>query len=249
MAFFDTKGGVLLLRRAGDDTPAGLWEFSNRAVEDGENPDRAALQRAGEASLHGIELTGQEGSFDGGTTRHLIFSARVGRADIVPSPTHDAYTWRYADALPAVSREPLDLLRDIASAKPRLAPDEWQNTLPHWHVGANALVRDQGDRILIVRPDRSKTWQLPGGQVDAHETLIEAAVRELREETGLVLPAGPLLAMVGHRPVSTARDGPGRPPEAQPPASDQWPTSHPAPVSNRGAVSFKGHANETGASP
>ncbi|WP_407842181.1 NUDIX domain-containing protein (plasmid) [Streptomyces sp. DSM 116496] len=72
--------------------------------------------------------------------------------------------------------------------------------MPRWHVGANALVRDQNDRILIVRPGRSKTWQLPGGQVDAHETPSEAAVRELREETGLVLPAGPLVAISFEHP-------------------------------------------------
>ncbi|MFH8626033.1 NUDIX hydrolase [Streptomyces vietnamensis] len=205
VAVFDTKGRVLLLRRAAGDALPGLWELPNGAVEHGESPDQAALRELGEQTgFHGIKLTGYAGSFDypfdGTTTRQLVFSARLDATDVALSPAHDAFTWRYADALPAISRDVLGLIRRIAPPKPQLDPDEWQNTLPRWHVGANALVRDQNDRILIVRPGRSKTWQLPGGQVDAHETPPEAAARELREETGLVLPAGPLIAISFEHP-------------------------------------------------
>ncbi|MEW1701121.1 NUDIX hydrolase [Streptomyces sp. NPDC091278] len=55
-------------------------------------------------------------------------------------------------------------------------------------------------RVLLVRPGRSRTWQLPGGQVDAHETPPQAAARELYEETGLRLAPGPLLAMSFEHP-------------------------------------------------
>ncbi|MGO4636289.1 hypothetical protein AB4225_36115 [Streptomyces sp. 2RAF24] len=43
---------------------------------------------------------------------------------------------------PAVSRDVLEIVLAVAPPKPQLDPEEWQNTLPRWHVGANALVRD-----------------------------------------------------------------------------------------------------------
>lgn len=48
-----------------------------------------------------------------------------------------------------------------------------------------ALVRDDAGRIALVRNRWSDGWVLPGGTVESGETLREAVVREVREETGL----------------------------------------------------------------
>jgi ADP-ribose pyrophosphatase YjhB (NUDIX family) len=70
--------------------------------------------------------------------------------------------------------------------KPRIAP-----------VAAvlAAVVRE--GRVLLVRranpPDRGR-WGFPGGRIEPGETLAAAAIRELREETGVTAQAGPVLS-------------------------------------------------------
>ena len=54
------------------------------------------------------------------------------------------------------------------------------------------LVLDEDDRLLLMKtvaPDTSRLarWITPGGGVDPGETHVEAAVRELHEETGQVV--------------------------------------------------------------
>ncbi len=60
-------------------------------------------------------------------------------------------------------------------------------------VCAGAVVRGPGGRILVVRranPPSQGAWSIPGGRVEAGETAAEAAHREVREETGMVVDIG-----------------------------------------------------------
>lgn len=52
-------------------------------------------------------------------------------------------------------------------------------------VGACTIVFDEDDRLLLIRRTDNGYWGLPGGHLDYGETLMQAAVRETREETGL----------------------------------------------------------------
>lgn len=54
-------------------------------------------------------------------------------------------------------------------------------------LGAIAVVHHQGQVILIQRktPPNAGWWGFPGGHVELGETAMQAAVRELHEETGV----------------------------------------------------------------
>lgn len=57
-----------------------------------------------------------------------------------------------------------------------------------------AIVRD-GKILLIKRRNEpgKGLWAVPGGKVEYGETLRDAAVREVKEETGLDIVVGPLI--------------------------------------------------------
>lgn len=48
-----------------------------------------------------------------------------------------------------------------------------------------AVYARRGERVLVIEHRRLKTWLPIGGELEAGETPLEAAVRELREETGM----------------------------------------------------------------
>jgi len=49
-----------------------------------------------------------------------------------------------------------------------------------------AVYARRGSRVLVIEHRRLKTWLPIGGELEPGETPLEAARRELREETGLV---------------------------------------------------------------
>lgn len=58
---------------------------------------------------------------------------------------------------------------------------------------------DAAGRLLLVRRGQAPSaglWSVPGGRVEPGESAAEAAVREVREETGLDVHVGALLASV-----------------------------------------------------
>ena len=53
--------------------------------------------------------------------------------------------------------------------------------------GVSAIVRDGAERVLFIRRADDGRWGLPAGAVDPGESPAEAIVREVREETGLMV--------------------------------------------------------------
>lgn len=60
-------------------------------------------------------------------------------------------------------------------------------------LAASAVVIDDMDRILLVQrvhEPEAGCWTIPGGKVEAGETLQQTAARETREETGINVTIG-----------------------------------------------------------
>jgi 8-oxo-dGTP pyrophosphatase MutT (NUDIX family) len=65
--------------------------------------------------------------------------------------------------------------------------------LPRKRAISQMLVRDREGRVLLCGLTYKQDWDLPGGVVEVGESPQLAVAREVEEELGLTIPAGPLL--------------------------------------------------------
>src|SRR5579863_1018728 len=64
-------------------------------------------------------------------------------------------------------------------------------------VGVGAIIIER-DRVVLVKRGQAPLqgqWSIPGGMLEVGETLRQAVVREVLEETGLQIEAGELLGV------------------------------------------------------
>jgi 8-oxo-dGTP pyrophosphatase MutT (NUDIX family) len=73
-------------------------------------------------------------------------------------------------------------------------------------LGVRAVVLDGDGRVFLIKHSYSEGWQLPGGGVEAGETLLEALARELAEEGNIELTGPPVLHGIYFHPFYSNRD-------------------------------------------
>lgn len=67
-------------------------------------------------------------------------------------------------------------------------------------LAAGVLLFDADDRVLLVDPTYKPGWEFPGGVVESGEAPARAGVREVAEETGILLERVPRLLVVDWEP-------------------------------------------------
>ena len=59
------------------------------------------------------------------------------------------------------------------------------------------IVRDPENRVLLVRQQESGVWSTPGGVIEMEDSPADAVVREVWEETGLVVRPNRIIGVYG----------------------------------------------------
>jgi 8-oxo-dGTP pyrophosphatase MutT (NUDIX family) len=65
-------------------------------------------------------------------------------------------------------------------------------------LGCSAAIFDEQGRILLTRRTDNGQWCLPGGRLESGESVAEACVREVLEETGLTVRVRRLVGVYSH---------------------------------------------------
>ncbi|MFD9124104.1 NUDIX domain-containing protein [Kitasatospora sp. NPDC059571] len=87
-----------------------------------------------------------------------------------------------------------------------MGPRDHYAQLPAPMMAATVVLTDTAGRVLVLEPSYKDHLELPGGMVEAHESPLQAAARELHEELGLTTPVGRLL-VVDTAPASVGKHG------------------------------------------
>lgn len=72
------------------------------------------------------------------------------------------------------------------------------------HIVCGAVVEKDGKILLVQEAKKSAfgLWNIPAGKLDPPEKIVDAAIREIKEETGLDVTIGGLLGIYQYFPKS-----------------------------------------------
>ena len=80
---------------------------------------------------------------------------------------------------------------------------EWFNGQPRKPISGAVLFTNIAGEVLLLKPNYRDRWNLPGGVVNEHESPLDGAIREVKEELNLTLDRRSLsLSSVDYRPAT-----------------------------------------------
>jgi len=113
-------------------------------------------------------------------------------AHIVQAPTHEL------GAKANVGQGLNMQLAAQSSARNGYNPAAMNREFPEFPLVGVGSIIIENDRVLLVKrahPPIEGQWSIPGGVLEVGELIREAAIREVREETGLIVEPGDLLGV------------------------------------------------------
>lgn len=182
----DEEVGAVCLAVGADATGRLTWELSPGFT--GRGLATKAVNVLVDYAFRGLRLGRVEAYVDQGNERAMRVATRSGlrREGVVRG--HGLVEDRRADRV---------LFARLATDPPITEPGGFRELLnsflPRKRAIAQMLVRDTDSRVLLCRLTYKEDWDLPGGVVEVQESPRLAVAREVAEELGLGLDAGPLL--------------------------------------------------------
>lgn len=95
----------------------------------------------------------------------------------------------------------MNLKGSLFKAASVLVQQPWARISRGMTLGARVAVLDAAGQVILVRHTYSQGWILPGGGVERGETLATAALREIREEAGIIGEGPALHGIFSNEPV------------------------------------------------
>jgi RimJ/RimL family protein N-acetyltransferase/8-oxo-dGTP pyrophosphatase MutT (NUDIX family) len=174
------------------DTGGGTGELSwvLYAGHRGQGYATRAARLMAEYALGELGMSRVEAKVEPGNTGSIRVATRAGlRREgvrrVEPGSGDRAETTEYVVLARLASDPPLD--------RPESFRAMLNSFLPRKRAIAQMLVRDDAGRVLLCRLTYKSDWDLPGGVVEVDESPQVAVSREVEEELGLDVAAGPLL--------------------------------------------------------